>query len=87
MTTVEIPDAARQHAPTTAPALVAGEVWRTLSGPFMCTGCGGRFILCPVFVTPLGPVQDLELGLEKTKVLFRDVADVTKGDLDDVIFG
>jgi hypothetical protein len=47
MTTVEIPDAARQHAPTTAPALVAGEVWRTLSGPFMCTGCGGRFILCP----------------------------------------
>lgn len=43
MSIIDIPDAARQHAPTTD----AGKVWRMLPGPFTCTGCGGRFILCP----------------------------------------
>jgi hypothetical protein len=47
----------------------------------------GRFMLCPVFMTPHGPVQDLDLGIEKTKVLFRDIQDVTKRDVDGVIFG
>lgn len=25
----------------------SGQMWRGLSGPFTCTGCGGQFILCP----------------------------------------